>query len=523
MTCLSCGGTCTARVVRVHRNIVLGLYALGFVLSWVWGGSLLHDLAEGLQRSLLPLWKALVPVLVFVLATVAAFVRRTQPVCERCNLATPSWLWSSLSVQQSSAVLANPTRRVVLRTLGGVGTGVAATAGGFATAVARNRGWLPVANDFFLTKVEKTAASPRPEWRAAKIVSYRRLGRTNVNVSDISLGGGGINDVSVARYALEKGINYFDTSPDYSDAASERVLGEALKGQRDKVFLATKFCRPDGHLHDDTPVPEIMEAVEASLKRLQTDHVDLIHVHSCDRVERLLAPNIHEAFDRLKEQGKVRFLGVSTHTPNLEAVANAAIDSKRFDVMMLAYHHSMWPNFTHILEKAQANDVGVVAMKTLKGAKHINLASFRDESGVYSQAAFRWVLSNPAVGCLVISIVTQEQVDEYVFASGTALKTTDVALLSRYDELTAGDYCAPHCGACIDKCPFDVPINDIMRHRMYFKDYGWQKHGMQAYAKLEQRASQCVDCAAPCAGSCPIGVPIQDKMLDAHQLLSFTA
>jgi len=509
------------RVVRVRRELVVALFGVGFVLSWVLGGSLLHDLAEGLQRSLLPLWKAIVPLLFFILATVAWFRRPRQEVCDRCEEATPGWLYSPLSIDQSSKVMAGPSRRAVLRTLGGVGTGVAATAGGLVTAVARNRGWLPVANDFFITKVEKTSANPRPEWRDARIVSYRRLGRTNVNVSDISLGAAGINDVSVARYALDKGINYFDTSPDYADAASERVLGEALKGQRDKVFLATKFCRPDGHLHNDTPIPQIIEAVEGSLKRLQTDYVDLIHVHSCDRVDRLLAPNIHEAFDTLKQQGKVRFLGVSTHTPNLEEVAHAAIDSRRFDVMMLAYHHSMWPNFTHILDKAKANDVGIVAMKTLKGAKHTNLANFRDESGVYSQSAFRWVLSNPAVGCLVVSIGTHQQVDEYVVASGTPIQDSDLALLKRYDELTAGDYCEPHCGVCLDKCPFDVAINDIMRYRMYFKDYGWQKHGMQEYAKLDRNASLCVDCAAPCANTCPIGVPIQEKMLDAHQTLSF--
>jgi aryl-alcohol dehydrogenase-like predicted oxidoreductase len=65
-----------------------------------------------------------------------------------------------------------------------------------------------------------------------------------------------------------------------------------------------------------------MKVVDESLRRLQTDHVDLIHIHSCDRVERLLAENAHEAFDRLKQQGKVRFLGVSTHTPKLEAVAS---------------------------------------------------------------------------------------------------------------------------------------------------------------------------------------------------------
>src|SRR5262249_13927366 len=205
---------------------------------------------------------------------------------------------------------------------------------------------------------------------------------------------------------------YFDTAPDYAENGSEIILGEAMKGHRDKIFLATKFCVADGHLPNDTPVPKIIEAVEGSLKRLQTDHVDLVHVHSCDSVERLMAPNIHEAFDRLKEQGKARFMGVSTHTPNLEVVANTAIDSGRFDVMMLAYHFGMWPSFGHILAKAKQHDVGIVAMKTLKGARQANLADFRGESSAYSQAAFRWVLSNPNVSCLVISFFKLQHVDE---------------------------------------------------------------------------------------------------------------
>ena len=86
-----------------------------------------------------------------------------------------------------------------------------------------------------------------------------------------------------------------------------------------------------------------MKAVDGSLSRLNTDHVDLVHIHSCDTIDRLLDENAHEAFDRLKEQGKVRFLGVSTHTPDLETIASAAIESDRFDVMMLAYHYGAWP------------------------------------------------------------------------------------------------------------------------------------------------------------------------------------
>jgi aryl-alcohol dehydrogenase-like predicted oxidoreductase len=392
--------------------------------------------------------------------------------------------------------------------------------GGVTAAVGRNAGWLAIRREIFHAPVEKTAPAPRPEWADSRIRASRRLGRTGVFVSDISLGSGHIRDLAVPEAALERGVTYVDTAPDYADAGSETLLGQAMQGRRDRVFVATKFCRPDGHLPNDTPVPDIIRAVEQSLARLRTDHVDLIHIHSCDRLDRLLAPNVHEAFDRLKEQGKARFLGVSTHTPNLEEVANAAIDSGRFDVMMLAYHFGMWPNFGHILERARQHDIGVVAMKTLKGARHADLAGFRGDAAAYSQSAFRWVLSNPNVSCLVISMATLDQVDEYLAASGTALRPQDVATLERYDRLVRGDYCQPHCGACLDSCPEGLPIHDVLRYRMYARDYGWEREGMRLYGRLERTAALCAGCPAPCAGTCPQDIPIRTAMLDAHRRLT---
>jgi predicted aldo/keto reductase-like oxidoreductase len=481
-------------------------------------GSLLHDLVEGQQRSALPLWKLYVPAAALLLAIFSVLWRPVRAVCPKCRAAAPEWLFTAGRETGSEP---GPTRRKVLTALGAGGATLAAAGGGLGVAVFRNRDWLRVADDFFRAEVEKTAPVPHADWKGSRISRYRRLGRTEAMVSDISLGSSRISDVRLPRLALERGVNYFDTAPDYAETGSERLLGEAMKGQRDKVFLATKFCVADGHLPNETPVPKIIHAVEESLRRLQTDYVDLVHIHSCDRVERLMAPNIHEAFDRLKEQGKVRFLGVSTHTPNLEEVANKAIDSGRFDVMMLAYHFGMWPSFEHILEKARANDVGIVAMKTLKGAKHRNLADFQREAGAYSQAAFRWVLSNPNVSCLVISFFLPQHVDEYLYASGTEVSNQDVALLHRYDELTAGDYCEPHCGECLSSCKYGLPINDVLRYRMYFRDYGWEKEGMRHYAKLQTNAAACVTCSAPCTNKCPIGVPIREKMLDAHRLLTF--
>jgi aryl-alcohol dehydrogenase-like predicted oxidoreductase len=267
-------------------------------------------------------------------------------------------------------------RRMLGQMLGIVGTGLAASAGAFGAVLFRNRGWFRVGREIF-QRVETKSPTFRSDWKGATVRNYRRLGRTGAMVSDISLGSANIKSLDVATLALDRGITYIDTAPDYARAGSEELLGRAMQGRRERIFVASKFCTADGHLPPETPVSQIIEAVEGSLRRLRTDRIDLLHIHSCDRLERLLAPSFHEAFERLKEQGKARFLGVSTHTPNLHEVATAAIDSGRFDVVMLAYHHGMGWDLDSILARAAERDVAVVAMKTLKGAKQRNLADSR--------------------------------------------------------------------------------------------------------------------------------------------------
>jgi predicted aldo/keto reductase-like oxidoreductase len=326
------------------------------------------------------------------------------------------------------------------------------------------------------------------------------------------------------RGALDRGINYIDTAPDYSVNGSELAVGRALKGfRRDQVFLATKFCTPIGHLPVGTPVARYKEVIEESLTRMGTDYVDLVHIHSCDDVDRLMDPNVHEAFDILKAEGKTRFLGVSTHTPRLQVVANQAIASGRFDVMMLAYHHGIWPQLSEIVDRAaDEQDMGIVAMKTLKGARHRNLEDFHD-ANTYAQAALKWVHSNPKVSCAVISFFEMQHLDEYLYASGQRLTNEDVAVLNRYDQSIIGSYCAPHCGDCLDSCPEGVPISDVLRHRMYFEDYHDERNAMELYSKLEVNASACIGCSAPCLGSCPVGIHIPERTQGAHDLLSFDA
>ncbi len=435
-----------------------------------------------------------------------------------------TWRWARGSSAGPSEQAARPRsgrRRFLLGALGASG-GLAAVA---VAAIARVLPWYTVTlKNIFLVRPPYKAKQSRAEWAGSRVVEYRRLGRTGVRVSDISLGSGsstgGRQRPEVVREAIERGINYFDTAPDYSDAGSERRFGEAMKGVRNGMFLATKFCTPQGHLPPGSPVAAYLEAVEGSLSRLQTDWVDLVHVHSCNSVERLMDENAHEAFDRLREQGKVRFLGVSTHTPNLAVVANAAIDSGRFDVMMLAYHHGAWPTLGAIIDRAAANDVGIVAMKTLRGGMHKGLDWSREERDSFTQASFKWVLSNPSVSCLVISLWESGQLDEFLYASGQRPEARDLAVLERYQQLTSARHCRPHCGACLGSCPEGVPIDDVLRYRMYFEDFGAEKEAMRLYAKLESDASVCRGCPAPCLSACPDGIPIAERTRGAHDLLT---
>jgi aryl-alcohol dehydrogenase-like predicted oxidoreductase len=422
-------------------RVALVAWMLTAVLSYWALGEFLGKLVEGVDRDAL----SPMPLVLTGLAVVASLVL--------------TGLWAVPRPRSVTKSARSGRRRFLLGTLA-AGGGIAATA---LAAIARNVGWYTVTGrNIFLVRPPYKADVARDEWSGSRVAEYRRLGRTEARVSDISLGSGagtgGRQTVQVAREAIERGINYFDTAPDYSEAGSENRLGEAMQGVRDRMFLATKFCTPRGHVGPGSSVEDYMEAVNGSLRRLRTEWVDLVHVHSCDTLERLMDENVHEAFDRLKEQGKVRFLGVSTHTPNLERVAEAAIESARFDVLMLAYHYGAWPRLGEIIDRAAAKDVGVVAMKTLRGAKHQGLLWSREERDSYTQAAFKWVLSNPSVSCLVISLWEPAQLDEFLYASGKRPAPSDHAVLQRYQKLIATAHCRPHCGACLGSCPVSEAV-----------------------------------------------------------------
>ena len=358
---------------------------------------------------------------------------------------------------------------------------------------------------------------------------YRRLGRTGFDVSDISLGTGAIrgeNGEAIVREAIERGINYLDTAPDYAGSGSEQAIGRAMRGQdRSQLFLATKFCTPGGHLPAGASGRgSTSRSIEASLSRLGTDYIDLVHVHSCDEIERLMDPNMHQAFDQLRQEGKARFLGFSSHTPNLAQVATQAIESDRFDVMMLAYHHGIWPSLGELIQRARdERDMGIVAMKTLKGARHNGLVGFRENAQAYSQAAFKWVLSNPDVALprrLVLRAAAPRRVHLRVRhrARRAPITRCSSATTTRSPAPIARRIAAP----VSITAPRGSPSTTSSATGCISRTTASRSAACSSYAQLGKNASVCVGCAAPCTGHCPVGIPIQQRMSEAHELLSIT-
>ncbi len=367
-----------------------------------------------------------------------------------------------------------------------------------------------------------------------RIRRYVRLGRTELKVSDISFGSASSSDAALVRHAFERGVNYFDTAESYRWGGAEEAIGEALQGKRDQVVLSSKTKAGTSDTRAD-----MMKALEGSLRRLRTDHVDIYFNHAVNDVARLQNPEWWEFTELGKRQGKIRFRGMSGHGSHLVECLEYAIDHDQVDVILVAYSVGQDPNFydrlrhtfhwaaiqpdlPRVLQKAKQKDVGVLAMKTLMGARLNDMRPYERPGSTFSQAAFRWVLSRPNVDALLISMNSAELIDEYVSASGgTMTSQSDRELLSRYVEMRVGSYCQPGCSACESSCPHGVAIAEVLRTRMYAVDYRDPVLAQTEYAELGDGANACLTCShRSCLRACPLGIPIAELTRDAAMRLS---
>lgn len=406
----------------------------------------------------------------------------------------------------------------------------------------------------------------------AKIREYRTLGRTGFEICDVSYGGIPENS-NVIRYCYDKGINYFDTAESYGNGASETCIGEAMQHMdRSKIFITTKL-----HFPEETTREQIVDRFNSSLGRMQTSYADALYIHNVDSVAMLSHEGFHAAVDQLKAEGKLKHAGVSYHGPQgergepMDQVLIAAANDGRYDLMLLVYNHMAREEGERILAACKEKNLGTTLMKTSPGGVSVEpidpdnldedyqewydamieggrthdeaiarmrdwneqqmdaaseIKPFIDKYGITTetqlrQLAMQWALGNQDVHSVCISMVTFDDVNDFVSHSGMQLSQSGRELLRDFRLARNRSYCRHGCSDCLAACPQQVPVSTIMRYSTYFTMQGREKMAMSKYAKLSQGGgANCLACDAPCDGACPHGVNIQAQLIGAHRRLT---
>ncbi|MET4139583.1 aldo/keto reductase [Pedobacter sp. UYP1] len=272
-------------------------------------------------------------------------------------------------------------------------------------------------------------------------MQYSKLGRSSLEVSKIGFGcmsltGDTSGNQLIIDRALDLGINYFDTADLYEHGENETKIGALLKSRRDQVILATKVGnqhRSDGNGWDWNPSKKhILSAVEGSLKRLQTDYIDLYQLHG-GTIEDPVDETI-EAFEILKQQGKIRYYGISSIRPNV--IREYVQRSKMVSVMMQYSLLDRRPE-EECLELLHEHNIGVlgrgsIAQGLLAGkpaAPYLSyseaevaqaaevIRSITTESNSSAQTAIRFVLQHQALDSAVMGIRTLAQLEDIAAAA----------------------------------------------------------------------------------------------------------
>ena len=294
------------------------------------------------------------------------------------------------------------------------------------------------------------AQTPGP---SAGAIPVRTLGKTGLKLPILGYGGAALPKVwlnplshearvALVRYAYDRGLRYFDTSPVYME--SETILGEALKDRRRQVCLVTKV--------ESTKPEEVRKLVESSLKTLQTDYLEILLIHGTPGLQQMTveqAMKIHAELIKLRDEKITRFIGFSAHGYFDKALG--LIASGGFDLCMLSYgyiprgHDQIWTaRMTALrdacLAKAHELGMGIVAMKVI-GAGMLGAWSGYIVPGFDKQrlkqlpaAAIRYVLQDQRVHLLNIGMRLKGEIDANIkILSGEAAYTLeDRALLAGF-------------------------------------------------------------------------------------------
>lgn len=346
----------------------------------------------------------------------------------------------------------------------------------------------------------KTDTSPALE--------YRTLGKTGLKVTAVGMGVMNCSDPSVLQRAFDLGVNFFDTARVYMGGRNEGLVGKALRGKRDKIFLQTKF-------KVSSSTKSNRATVEKSLKQLQTDYVDVLLAHSLKSPKEVCDPGLTEFLQTMKKEGKARFTGFSSHT-DMASLLKAAVKGGCHDVALVSYNFTHKKSLKEAIASAAKAGIGVVAMKTQAGGYRAS-----DLGGLNPhQAALKYVLTDRNVSTAIPGVTTIEQIEQCAAVMGTLLSSRDADTLEKYDCHLQGRVCTM-CGGCEGECPHGVDHTDFMRAVLYYDGYKDKTLAQEVFreGQLLEAAKFCSDCSS-CSITCARGLDIRGQVEWAKRVLS---
>ena len=351
----------------------------------------------------------------------------------------------------------------------------------------------------------------------------RVLGRTGLELPIVSMGVMNADNPNLVRRALDSGLKMLDTAHGYQRGRNEEMVGQVLsERKRDEVILATKVV--GGHekrkpgtreriFTGEADLERFSADFETSLKRLQTDYVDILYLHNVASAEATRFEPLISLMLKWKKAGKARFIGVTTHSNEPEVLRTAA-DMKVIDVVLTAvnFRQDHRREVLAAIDYAAGKGLGIVAMKTQAGVYWDK----ERQHPINMKAALKWALQYENIHTAIPGFTTFDQLEldieamhEFVL---TPAEKMDLDLESHKN--LAGLYCN-QCGRCTSQCRRHMDIPTLMRSYMYA--YGYRNLALAADCLAEAGPVRCSDCTA-CTVACPSHFDVRERVLDIARL-----
>ncbi len=329
-------------------------------------------------------------------------------------------------------------------------------------------------------------------------MEYRILGKTGLRVSRIGFGGIPIQRIdaegtrALMQALVEKGVNYIDTARGYT--VSEEYLGYGLEGIRDKFVLATKSMSRDKE--------SMARDIETSLANLRTDYIDLYQLHNpkLEELDVIFSENgAIQALRQAKAEGKIGHIGITAHSA---AVFEKALEYDEIETVMFPYN-IVESQGEKLIARCREKNVGFICMKPLAGGAI--------EDG---RLALRYILANDNVTVAIPGMAEVKELEQNLAAAEdtSPLTEEEKAAFEKVRAELGQNFCR-RCNYCAP-CAAGINIPSVFLFQGYLRRYGLAGWARERYATLPVKASACVQCGA-CETRCPYQLPIRQMMAEA--------